>query len=279
MKVQVRRCGGCIPSALLPSSPRRTRSCRQGSRARLHQLQMHSYAIHSRGQECRAAGRPIFTRVVHACSRSTRRRRPLPARLPAPSRQYPGVSRSIVSDINNVMRLISVANLLPKGLYVENAGAVAGWVAGWRAVHLYRAWGEACPRGARSPAPRRLAHPPSCPAPSTHGCSQGGQARAAPRVRLPIRAAEPAALQGARGWGRLHVAGTKETSGGWQSVAGPPAAVAAAAAATSHASSFPLDLTPQHFHVPEPIPELSTEQVLTSERVPGVHIDKVRGAA
>ena len=33
--------------------------------------------------------------------------------------------------------------------------------------------------------------------------------------------------------------------------------------------------TLQHFHVPDVIPELSTEQVLTSEWVPGVHIDKV----
>ena len=36
--------------------------------------------------------------------------------------QYPGVARSIESDVDNLMRLISVANLLPKGLYVENAG-------------------------------------------------------------------------------------------------------------------------------------------------------------
>jgi hypothetical protein len=40
--------------------------------------------------------------------------------------QYPGVARSIESDVDNLMRLISVANLLPKGLYVENAGKWAG---------------------------------------------------------------------------------------------------------------------------------------------------------
>ena len=34
-------------------------------------------------------------------------------------------------------------------------------------------------------------------------------------------------------------------------------------------------LCPQHFHVPDVVPELSTEQVLASEWVPGVHIDKV----
>jgi aarF domain-containing kinase len=35
--------------------------------------------------------------------------------------QYPGVARSIESDVDNLMRLISIANILPKGLYVENA--------------------------------------------------------------------------------------------------------------------------------------------------------------
>ncbi len=39
--------------------------------------------------------------------------------------QYPGVAKSIESDVDNLMRLISVANLLPRGLYVENAVAVA----------------------------------------------------------------------------------------------------------------------------------------------------------
>ena len=34
--------------------------------------------------------------------------------------QYPGVEKSIKSDIDNLMTLLSVANLLPKGLYVEN---------------------------------------------------------------------------------------------------------------------------------------------------------------
>ena len=36
--------------------------------------------------------------------------------------QYPGVARSIESDVDNLMRFINVANLLPKGLFVENAG-------------------------------------------------------------------------------------------------------------------------------------------------------------
>ena len=39
--------------------------------------------------------------------------------------QYPGVARSIESDVDNLMRLISVANVLPRGLYVENAGGAA----------------------------------------------------------------------------------------------------------------------------------------------------------
>lgn len=38
--------------------------------------------------------------------------------------QYPGVARSIESDVDNLMRVISIANVLPKGLYVEQAAAV-----------------------------------------------------------------------------------------------------------------------------------------------------------
>jgi len=33
----------------------------------------------------------------------------------------PGVARSIESDVDNLMRLIRIANILPKGLYVESA--------------------------------------------------------------------------------------------------------------------------------------------------------------
>ena len=38
--------------------------------------------------------------------------------------QYPGVARSIESDVDNLMRVISLANLLPKGLYVDSAAKV-----------------------------------------------------------------------------------------------------------------------------------------------------------
>jgi len=41
--------------------------------------------------------------------------------------QYPGVARSIESDVDNLMRLINIANLLPKGLYVEQAAEVRNW--------------------------------------------------------------------------------------------------------------------------------------------------------
>lgn len=39
--------------------------------------------------------------------------------------QYPGVARSIHSDIDNLMRLVSLTDLLPRGLYVEHAVKVA----------------------------------------------------------------------------------------------------------------------------------------------------------
>jgi aarF domain-containing kinase len=39
--------------------------------------------------------------------------------------QYPGVARSIESDVDNLMRLVSLANILPRGLFVESAVKVA----------------------------------------------------------------------------------------------------------------------------------------------------------
>ncbi len=38
--------------------------------------------------------------------------------------QYPGVARSIGSDVDNLLRVIALANVLPKGLYVEAAAKV-----------------------------------------------------------------------------------------------------------------------------------------------------------
>ena len=68
--------------------------------------------------------------------------------------QYPGVARSIESDVDNLMRLIRVANILPKGLYVENAGGRAGapvgrrgWASLERAAHLAAGGGGAGWRG------------------------------------------------------------------------------------------------------------------------------------
>ncbi|KAF0852515.1 mitochondrial ubiquinone biosynthesis Coq8 [Andalucia godoyi] len=39
--------------------------------------------------------------------------------------QYPGVAESIDSDLNNLKRIISVANILPKGMFVDSAIQVA----------------------------------------------------------------------------------------------------------------------------------------------------------
>ena len=39
--------------------------------------------------------------------------------------QYPGVARSIHSDIDNLVRLVSMTDLLPRGLYVDHAVATA----------------------------------------------------------------------------------------------------------------------------------------------------------
>ena len=39
--------------------------------------------------------------------------------------QYPGVAKSIHSDVDNLMRLVSLTDLLPRGLYVDHAAKVA----------------------------------------------------------------------------------------------------------------------------------------------------------
>ncbi|EFN54887.1 hypothetical protein CHLNCDRAFT_24033, partial [Chlorella variabilis] len=101
--------------------------------------------------------------------------------------QYPGVARSIESDVDNLMRLISVANVLPRGLYVENAVRVA-------------------------------------------------------KRELKLECDYRYELQSQQRFKQL--------------IAGDP-------------------YTAQHFHVPDVVPELSSERVLASEWVPGVHIDKV----
>lgn len=46
----------------------------------------------------------------------------VPSAVAAPT----GVARSIESDVDNLMRLIRIANILPKGLYVESAVKVGG---------------------------------------------------------------------------------------------------------------------------------------------------------
>lgn len=39
--------------------------------------------------------------------------------------QYPGVAKSVESDVDNLLRLVSIANILPKGLFIENVARVA----------------------------------------------------------------------------------------------------------------------------------------------------------
>ena len=54
--------------------------------------------------------------------------------------QYPGVARSIESDVDNLMRVISLANILPKGLYVE-AAAKVGLTCGLPSSCAFGCWG------------------------------------------------------------------------------------------------------------------------------------------
>lgn len=56
--------------------------------------------------------------------------------------QYPGVAKSIESDVDNLMRLIRVANILPKGMYVENAVAVAKRELAMECDYTYEAFAQ-----------------------------------------------------------------------------------------------------------------------------------------
>lgn len=62
--------------------------------------------------------------------------------------QYPGVARSIESDVDNLMRIINLTNLLPKGLYVESAAQVQNSLASCscQAACTERAWGMSLPK-------------------------------------------------------------------------------------------------------------------------------------
>ncbi|XP_064622079.1 atypical kinase COQ8B, mitochondrial-like [Lineus longissimus] len=50
--------------------------------------------------------------------------------------QYPGVAASIDSDIDNLMSVMSVSNILPKGLYVESAMKVARKELAWEVDYI-----------------------------------------------------------------------------------------------------------------------------------------------
>lgn len=53
--------------------------------------------------------------------------------------QYPGVAKSINSDINNLMSVVNIYNILPKGLYVENVMEVAKMELAWEVDYVREA--------------------------------------------------------------------------------------------------------------------------------------------
>ncbi|XP_060607544.1 atypical kinase COQ8B, mitochondrial-like [Ruditapes philippinarum] len=53
--------------------------------------------------------------------------------------QYPGVAKSIESDINNLMSVLSVWNVLPKGLYVDSVIEVAKKELAWEVDYMREA--------------------------------------------------------------------------------------------------------------------------------------------
>ncbi|CAF4535346.1 unnamed protein product, partial [Rotaria socialis] len=57
--------------------------------------------------------------------------------------QYPGVGKSIESDINNLVTLLNFWNILPKGLYIDNVVKVAKHELNWEVDYIREAeWGR-----------------------------------------------------------------------------------------------------------------------------------------
>ena len=54
--------------------------------------------------------------------------------------QYPGVADSIESDLNNLKTLITMANVLPRGLFLENIIKVAGRELSEECKHTHTNW-------------------------------------------------------------------------------------------------------------------------------------------
>lgn len=48
--------------------------------------------------------------------------------------QYPGVARSIESDIKNLLSIMTVWDILPKGLFIENLSLVAQHELAWESI-------------------------------------------------------------------------------------------------------------------------------------------------
>ena len=53
--------------------------------------------------------------------------------------QYPGVAASIDSDLNNLKTLVTLSNLLPKGLYLDNTIKVARRELAWETNYVREA--------------------------------------------------------------------------------------------------------------------------------------------
>ena len=83
----------------------------------------------------RQAAAPTTTHELNPSLPAYHPHTPTPPEPPPPSPSpcvcllyHPGVARSIESDVDNLMRLIKIANILPKGMYVENAVKVTATV-------------------------------------------------------------------------------------------------------------------------------------------------------
>ena len=159
---------------------------------------------------------------------------------------------------DNMMRLISVANILPKGLYVENAVRVSSGPRPQRRVGAVPS--AAAPASQRSPR-RRAPCIPQGPLPL-------------PQAPGPFKGRLPHAPAGAPPYTRALVQVAKREL----ALECDYRHEAAAQARFRELVLADPSLAP-HFNVPAVVPELCTGSVLTTHWVPGVHIDQVRCGA
>ena len=228
--------------------------------------------------------------------------------------QYPGVARSIESDVDNLMRIISIANILPKGLYVESAAKVSTYSLPSRSlgqactllffvssVSIRSTYSEQKPPEFELQECPTSVWAPLCSPNASDKCTGISQASLNVHIQLKIRSTEshkhwPSSLAAKKELRQVNSCYAINPQA-WVVCQTVPANefkhckpeqvakkelklecnyVYEARCQTKFVELIEEDPDfHEVMHVPKVIPELCSDSVLTSEWVPGVHIDKV----